>query len=92
MLRTFNELSIASKRFGRDDYTGSGTLRYSWYTTKATSASVHITTFRRAAALGRYRINSGRTAPSGLTGSAAFDPCATSAVEFVGMPKTGPVQ
>jgi hypothetical protein len=23
---------------------------------------------------GRYRINSGQTAPSGLTGSAAFDP------------------
>ena len=32
------------------------------------------TSFTARQKCGRYRINSGQTAPSGLTGSAAFDP------------------
>ena len=38
-----------------------------------------LTSFTVLQKCGRYRINSGQTAPSGLTGSAAFDPTATSA-------------
>ena len=33
-----------------------------------------LTSFTALQKGGRYRINSGQTAPSGLTGSAAFDP------------------
>jgi len=33
-----------------------------------------LTSFTALQKCGRYRINSGQTAPSGLTGSAAFDP------------------
>jgi hypothetical protein len=33
-----------------------------------------LTSFTPLQKCGRYRINSGQTAPSGLTGSAAFDP------------------
>ena len=33
-----------------------------------------LTSFTAMQKCGRYRINSGQTAPSGLTGSAAFDP------------------
>jgi hypothetical protein len=38
-----------------------------------------LTSFRALQKCGRYRINSGQTAPSDLTGSAAFDPDRTSA-------------
>jgi hypothetical protein len=37
------------------------------------------TSFTALQKCGRYRINSGQTAPSGLTGSAAFDPLQTPA-------------
>jgi hypothetical protein len=37
-----------------------------------------LTSFTALQKGGRYRINSGQTAPSGLTSSAAFDPTATS--------------
>jgi hypothetical protein len=42
-----------------------------------TAGAVHtwpLTSFTALQKGGRYRINSGQTAPSGLTGSAAFDP------------------
>ena len=38
-----------------------------------------LTSFTALQKCGRYPINSGQTAPSGLTGSAAFDPRRTSA-------------
>ena len=45
-----------------------------------TAGAVHtwpLTSFTAPQKCGRYRINSGQTAPSGLTGSAAFDPQST---------------
>jgi hypothetical protein len=45
-----------------------------------TAGAVHtwpLTSFTALQKCGRYRINSGQTAPSGLTGSAAFDPKVT---------------
>ena len=41
-----------------------------------------LTSFTAPQKCGRYRINSGQTAPSGLTGSAAFDPEQTFAAAF----------
>jgi hypothetical protein len=46
-----------------------------------------FTLFTALQKAGRYRINSGQTAPSGLTGSAAFDPQETFRVEIGRQPK-----
>jgi hypothetical protein len=47
-----------------------------------------LTSFTALQKCGRYRTNSGQTAPSGLTGSAAFDPTETSPAKFAVMHNT----